>query len=54
MGYNAGTSQGGSSSYQGIARQGAPSYSGVAAAVPPPQPPPPPPPAPPVIYPPYG
>ncbi|XWS23904.1 hypothetical protein CRYUN_Cryun28dG0055700 [Craigia yunnanensis] len=40
----------GSSPYQGVAQQGALSYSGVAAAVPPP----PPPPSPPVIYPPYS
>ncbi|EOY15974.1 RNA-binding (RRM/RBD/RNP motifs) family protein, putative isoform 2 [Theobroma cacao] len=39
----------GSSPYQGVAQQGGPSYSGVAAPVPPPPPPPPP-----VIYPPYG
>ncbi|KAK8580350.1 hypothetical protein V6N13_143459 [Hibiscus sabdariffa] len=40
----------GSSPFQGVAQQGTPSYSGVAAAVPPP----PPPPLPPVMYPPYG
>ncbi|KAG4200636.1 hypothetical protein ERO13_A05G225400v2 [Gossypium hirsutum] len=40
----------GSSPFQGVAQQGTPSYSGVAAVVPPP----PPPPLPPVIYPPYG
>ena len=47
--FNAGRNQG-SSPYQGVAQQGAPSYSGVAAPVPPTPPPPPPP----VIYPPYG